>query len=232
MSTATLSKAQRKQLRKQMMQRKEELMAKHGRSGGNARSFAQVKPKLPADVTPKPQPTPKPQVAASVTPVGTTRWNQPAPYRSLPTTAPQAVRPAATPISTTPPTPSPYRAAPAAAPIRDLDEAGPGPLTRAAVMIERVTRRALHAWQTRPWKDTGEPRRSDAHRSLSLVVRPLRWMGFVSIAGAIAMGRTSRDMGASELGSLVVLGMGLSLAVGLFALAEIARGLRTLIRTR
>jgi len=47
MSTATLSKSQRKQLRRQMEERKKALLAKHGRSAASRRSAA--RPSLPKD---------------------------------------------------------------------------------------------------------------------------------------------------------------------------------------
>jgi len=214
MSTATLSKSQRKQLRKQMMERKQELMAKHGRadSGASPRSFTDVKPKLPADVK-----KPIPDAVASNRP----RWTPPVPHRSITANTPPPVR--HVPFSRSTPITRPV--------ISDLDAAGPGPLTRAAAATERVARRALTLWRQRPWQESADPRRSESHRALAGVVRPLRVLGVVVAVGAVALGRTSRDLGASDVGSLVVLGMGLAMAVALLALAEVAKGLRTLLRS-
>lgn len=232
-SPATLSKKERKQLRKQMMERKEKLLAKHGR-GDTAR--AATKSKLPAD-----PPKPTPGKLPSWTPP-----TQPTPHRALvetPTPQPsdfrgrgrRSLRPRVRDTVYAPATanvaPQPAEILPG---VVDLDAAGPGPLTRAAAWIERVGRRAIVLWKQRPWRDTpeadGEARRSEAYRSLSLMIKPLRTLGIVAIAGAIVLGRESRGMGASDTGSLVVLGMGLGLAVVLLALAEIAGALRTIAR--
>lgn len=222
MSTATLSKKERKALRKKMMERKQELMAKHGRSDsrtGSSRPFSDIKPKLPAD-------PPKPKLPT---------WTPPEPKRSLTSTTPKpeskkgsssyrrSLRPRVR-DTVYQPKPCPVPA------VVDLDEAGPGPLTRFAAALENTGRRAVRMWQDRPWKDTGEQTRGETHRTLSLMVKPLRTLGLVAVAGAVVLGRESRSMGASETGSFVVLGMGLGLAIGLIALAEIASALRTIVR--
>ncbi|MEM9881761.1 MAG: hypothetical protein AAF800_02445 [Planctomycetota bacterium] len=213
MSTATLSKKERKALRKQMLERKEALLAKHGRggTGGAARSFADVKPKLPGD-------PPKP--AASARAGRRVGWSPPAPPRTLPPARPRfagRTRPAA---------------APETPPIRRLDE--PGPLTRSAAAVERGFATATRLWRDRPWKrDPDRPaRRAQAHRGLATVVRPLRFLGLAAVGGAVALGRASRAAGFDDAASFVVLGLGLGLAVGLLALAEIAAALATLVRGR
>lgn len=230
----TLSKKERKQLRKQMMERKEQLLAKHGR-GDTARA-ASARPKLPSD-PPKaklPTWTPPAQPAPHRALVETTAAPEPAAFRGRRSLRPRVRDTAYLPASDKT-TPQPAEILPGELPgVVDLDDAGPGPLTRAAAAVERVGRRSIILWKQRPWRDTGEtrgePRRSEAYRSLSLMVRPLRTLGLVAIAGAIVLGRESRGMGASETGSLVVLGMGLGLAVVLLALAEIAGALRTIAR--
>lgn len=236
---AILSKKERKQLRKQMMERKEQLLAKHGRSAGSSakggivspgdarlgsssggRLFSDIKPKLPAD-------PPKPTVSKLPT------WTppaQPEPQRTLAATTP---KPESTPSrrSLRPRVrDTVYAAAPVTNVVNDLDDTGPGPLTRFAAALEHASRRGLQAWRNRPWKDTGEATRGDTHRTLSLMIKPLRTLGFVAMLGAVVLGRESRSMGASDTGSLVVLGMGLGLAIGLLALAEITSALRTIVR--
>jgi len=224
-TSGTLSKKERKALRKQMMERKEQLLAKHGRAAGNTDSrlgsskmFSDIKPKLPAD-------PPKPRLPT---------WTAPAPHRSLSANTPKpdskptasnrrSLRPRVRDTVAIP-QPATY------AGVRDLDDTGPGPLTRFAAVLENAGRRGWHAWQNRPWKDTGESTRSGTHRTLSLMIKPLRTLGLVAVAGAVVLGRESRHMGASDTGSLVVLGMGLGLAVGLLALAEITSALRTIVR--
>ncbi|MEO1237024.1 MAG: hypothetical protein AAFX76_09575 [Planctomycetota bacterium] len=52
----------------------------------------------------------------------------------------------------------------------------------------------------------------------------------MAVAGAIALGRESRTLGLTDTASLVVLGMGLTAAVALLALAEIASALRLVVR--
>ncbi|MEO0514644.1 MAG: hypothetical protein AAF086_05040 [Planctomycetota bacterium] len=236
-NTATLSKKERKQLRKQMMERKEQLLAKHGRPSGSSagdrrlgsssggRMFSDIKPKLPAD-------PPKP--SASKLPTWTPPA-QPEPHRTLSAATPKpaisgaagrrrSLRPRVRDTVYTPaPTPTP-------AVVRDLDDTGPGPLTRFAAALENTSRRGLLAWRNRPWRDTGEQTRGDTHRTLSLMIKPLRTLGLVAVVGAVVLGRESRSMGASDTGSLVVLGMGLGLAIGLLALAEITSALRTIVR--
>lgn len=229
----TLSKKERKQLRKQMMERKEQLLAKHGRTAGkggsttagdsrlgSSRMFSDIKPKLPTD-------PPKPTAGKIPT---WTPPTQPEPHRTLSatTTKPatsggrRSLRPRVRDtVYTTAPTP-PL--------VRDLDHTGPGPLTRFAAALENTGRHAVRLWQERPWKDSGEQTRGETHRTLSLMVKPLRTLGLVAVVGALVLGRESRSMGASDTGSLVVLGMGLGLAIGLLALAEIASALRTIVR--
>lgn len=239
-SSATLSKKERKALRKQMMERKEQLLAKRGRVGGkggsaasadarlgSSRAFADIKPKLPAD-------PPKPE-RSSVTSGGKLpTWTPPEPHRSLSTTTPKPASPATSGGRRRSLRPrvrdTVYTAAPMPSLVRDLDHTGPGPLTRFAAALENTGRRAVRLWQERPWKDTGEQTRGETHRTLSLMVKPLRTLGLVAVVGALVLGRESRSMGASDTGSLVVLGMGLGLAIGLLALAEIASALRTIVR--
>ncbi len=266
MTTALLPKKERKQLRKQMLERKQQLLAKHGRSGGrhsaasvstsvtsssspctsaNPRTFGEVKPKLPGDPPLKGPANPLP------------RWTpptQPAPARSLAAgplaqtvftceTAEDAETldssvPVAPPC---PPSLIPKQAA--ASPVShiaglDLPAAGPGPLTRAAVVLENAARQTIRLLRERPWQCPAstvhpvQPRRADVHRNLALLVKPLRFLGCVLVAGAIVLGRESRDLGVSVTGSLVVLGTGLALAVVLFTLAELTQALRTLLRAR
>lgn len=226
MSTATLSKKERKQLRKQMAERKEQLLAKHGRGGdsrlGSSRVFSDIKPKLPGD-------PPKP--AASKLPSWTPPA-QPAPRRTLadalkpkPATSGSVGRRSLRPRVRDRVTPGP-----APAIISDLDYTGPGPLTRAAASLESGVRHTARLWRERPWRDTGETTRAQTYRSLTLLIKPLRLLGFVTIGGAVVLGRESRGVGISDTGSLVVLGLGLGLAVVLLALAEIAAGLRTVAR--
>ncbi|MEM6854678.1 MAG: hypothetical protein AAF593_09745, partial [Planctomycetota bacterium] len=223
-STSTLSKKERKALRKQMMERKEQLLAKHGRANGSrggdsrlgsSKMFSDIKPKLPAD-------PPKPKLPT---------WNPPEPKRTLAaTTAKPASAPVAYPgrRSLRPRVrDTVYQPQPRPAIVRDLDDAGPGPLTRFAAALENTGRRVVRLWQQRPWKDTGDQTRGETHRSLSLMIKPLRTLGLIAVVGALVLGRESRSMGASDTGSLVVLGMGLGLAIGLLALAEIASALRT-----
>lgn len=244
----TLSKKQRKQLRKQMMQRKEQLLAKHGRSensqqGGPAagtstsdsrlsstRMFSDIKPKLPAD-------PPKPARNSETKPPTWTPPNQPEPHRSLTAITPKpeprhgnlngrrSLRPRVRDTV--------HAVTPSPAIVRDLDDIGPGPLTRAAAALENTGRHAVRLWKQRPWQNNGHPAnatRGDTHRGLSLMIKPLRTLGLVAVVGAVVLGRESRSMGASDTGSFVVLGMGLGLAVGLLALAEIAGALRTIVR--
>jgi hypothetical protein len=215
MSTATLSKKERKQLRKQMLERKAQLRAKHGRSGSRAAAAADPPPGgsdhrptgfralSQAKVEPRPTPpswTPPPQ---------------PAPHRTLTRHTPKPTR--------TDPGPTP-------AAVVHLDDPGPGPLTRAAAFVETSARRGLQLWRDRPWQDAGEVTRAESHRALSLLIPPLRTLGLVMIGGAVVLGRESRDLGATTTGSLVFLGVGLALAVVLLGLAELAAGLRTVLR--
>ncbi|MEM7627650.1 MAG: hypothetical protein AAF333_18800 [Planctomycetota bacterium] len=222
MSTATLSKKERKALRKQMMERKEQLLAKHGRGTGKAgdsrlgssRVFSDIKPKLPGD-------PPKPKLPSWTPPA------QPAPHRTLADTI--KPRPS-TRRSLRPRVRDTVSPNPATALIRDLDHNGPGPLTRAAAALESGVRHAVRLWRQRPWRDTGESTRAETYRALTLLIKPLRLLGLVTIGGAVVLGRESRGIGISDTGSLVVLGLGLGLAVVLLSLAEIASGLRTVAR--
>ncbi|MEM1108832.1 MAG: hypothetical protein AAGH99_09105 [Planctomycetota bacterium] len=231
-STATLSKKERKALRKQMMEKKEQLLAKHGRSDkalGSSRPFSDIKPKLPAD-PPKPKlptwtpPEPK-RTLAAITPKPASTRDRSARRRSLRPRVRDEVR--------TQPAPAYLPGAgtlPGAGGVRDLDHTGPGPLTRFAAALENTGRGIARLWRDRPWRDTGDQTRGETHRTLSLMIKPLRTLGIVAVPGALVLGRELRLMGASDTGSLVVLGMGLSLAVGLLALAEIAGALRTIVR--
>ncbi|MEM6458095.1 MAG: hypothetical protein AAF710_01755 [Planctomycetota bacterium] len=211
MSTATLSKKERKALRKQMLERKEALLAKHGRGGsaGTARSFADVKPKLPGD-------PPKPAASRH-------GWTAPSPKRTLAPARPRFAGRVRSETSVV--------AAPSSR-IRSLDE--PGPLTRSAAAVERGFATATRLWRDRPWKrDPDRPaRRAQAHRGLATLVRPLRFLGLAAVGGAVVLGRASRAAGFDDPASFVVLGLGLGLAVGLLALAEIAAALATLVRGR
>jgi hypothetical protein len=236
----TLSKKERKQLRKEMMQRKTELQAKFGRGNAapvgrgkvspNSRSFADVKPKLPGD-PPKPAATPrapKPSAAArpssAPTPVTRPRWSRPA-------NAAEDAEPKPPPAEA--PATFSAESAPNAPGIQHLDAPGPGPLTRAAAACESAARRGLQLYRDRPWQRSAQPTpspRPAAYRSLSLMIKPLRLLGLTAVGGAVVLGRESRLLGATDTGSLVVLGFGLALAVGLLALAEIAGGLRTVLR--
>ena len=228
-STATLSKKERKALRKQMMERKEQLLAKHGRAGGSGqdalagsgRSFSDIKPKLPGD-------PPKPKLPSWTPPA------QPAPHRSLATAfkskATLSGGSATGRRSLRPRVRDTVRPNAATAAIVDLDHAGPGPLTRAAAALESGVFHAVRLWRNRPWRDTGDATRAETYRALTLLIKPLRLLGLVTVGGAVVLGRESRGVGISDTGSLVVLGLGLGLAVVLLALAEIARGLRTVAR--
>jgi len=198
MSTATLNKKQRKQLRRQMEERKKALMAKHGRSDASRRATA--RPSLPKD--PPRAPYQPPTIVV------------PPPPR--PTAKPARLGRAAV-VSTVPE-------------VRDLNDAGPGPLTRAAAGVERVARQAAAAYRDRPWRERPLRRRAEAHHTLARVVPPLRVLGVVAIVGAVALAREARVMGVSDTGTLVVLGMSLGGAVMLFALAEMARALQVIAR--
>ncbi|MEM8738984.1 MAG: hypothetical protein AAGG38_10985 [Planctomycetota bacterium] len=241
--SSTLSKKERKALRKQMMERKEQLLAKHGRGGGASssagsarpRRFADIKPKLPGDPAPKPKP-------AAADTLSWTAPPQPAPHRSLPASAPTSKTPRGTRrhawLPASPSTASTPAPAPAPTPGPTLPQAilvPGGPLTRAAAAFEAGLRRAAQFYRDRPWQradrdaDT-KPRRADAHRALALLIKPLRVLGYAAVAGAIVLGRESRGLGLSETSSLVVLGMGLGLAVVLLALAEIAGALRLILK--
>lgn len=239
MSTATLSKKERKALRKQMMERKEQLLAKHGRSGkaaakadsrlGSSRMFSDIKPKLPAD-------PPKPKLPSWTPPA------QPKPHRTLtgadkPRGSRRSLRPRVRDTVNSTASRQRFNGLPGLPGVRDLDDNGPGPLTRAAAMLTRAVSglelgvvKAVRLWQERPWRDTGDASRAEAYRSLTLLIKPLRLLGIVAVGGAVVLGRESRGVGVSDTGSLVVLGMGLAIAVILLALAEIASGIRTVAR--
>lgn len=221
---AVLSKKERKQLRKQMTERKQQLLAKHGRGG--ARLAKASKPTLPPDPTRSTLPTWTPPA-------------QPAPSRTLPLAEESGVersrgerlRRSLRPRGLDAGSPHKPITTPFIPAVVDLDGTGPGPLTRAAVLVERESRRIVRVWQQRPWREVADaPRRSQTHRGLSLIIKPLRVLGMVSIVGALMLGRESRNMGATDTGSLVVLGMGLGLAVLLLALAEIAGAMRMIVR--
>lgn len=224
MSTATLSKKERKALRKQMMERKAQLQAKHGRAGGSdsrlgsSRMFSDIKPKLPAD-------PPKPKLPTWTPPT------QPEPRRTLAEAQTPKPRVSGGRRSLRPRVRDRVEAPSAPSVIRDLDYTGPGPLTKAAAALESGIRGVVRLWQERPWKDTGATdTRAQTYRSLSLLIKPLRWLGVIAIGGAVVLGRESRGIGVSDTGSFVVLGMGLGLAVVLLTLAELASGLRQITR--
>ena len=116
---------------------------------------------------------------------------------------------------------------------------GPGPLTRLAADVEHLARRLRDRWQAfrsrrAVTKNSAAPtpRRADVHRQLAVIVGPLRTLGVVLVAGAVALGRESRGVGVGVTGSLVVLGAGLALAVVMFTLAELVQATRALLRRR
>ena len=206
MSTATLTKSQRKQLRRQMEERKQALLAKHGRSASSGRPAA--RPSLPKD----------PPRASYQPP--TIVLSPPARPTPRPTKAPAIAKPARPPgavVRSVEPE------------IRDLSNPGPGPLTRTAAGVERVARRAAAAWRERPWRERPLRCRAEAHRTLARVVPPLRFMGVAGIIGALALAREARGFGLSDTGVLVVLGMSLGGAVVLLTLAEMARALQVVV---
>ncbi len=201
MSTATLSKSQRKKLRRQMEERKKALLAKHGRSAAAGRTG--TRPSLPKD----PPRTPFPPPTAVVVP------------------APVVRAPAVPPPPTSKP---PARAA--VPEVRDLDAPGPGPLSRGAAVVEHMARRAAAAYRERPWQERPLRRRAEAHRTLARLVPPLRVLGVAAVVGAVALAREARGLGLSDTGALVVLGMSLGGAVVLLSLAEMARALQVVAR--
>ena len=207
MSQAVLSKSQRKQLRKQMEERKQALLAKHGRSGTSSRR--PVRPSLPKDPPRAPYQPPTIVLSPPARPT-------PSPPKTPKTVMPARTRRAV--VRSVEPE------------IRDLSEAGPGPLTRTAAGLEHVARRAAAAWRERPWQERPLRRRTEAHRTLARVVPPLRLMGVAAIVGALALAREVRGLGVSDTGVLVVLGMSLGGAVVLLTLAEMARALQVIAR--
>ena len=248
-STATLSKKERKQLRKQMLERKQQLQAKHGRAAssgsremsGKSVSFSDIQPKLPSDRprsalpawTPPRQPEPKRELAPTGQRGSVFTDRDPVPANDD-----------ATPrvVELHHPHPETDRSGVAAGSTRyigiDVPPAGPGPLTRLAAGVEQGVRGLLHRWQRyrdhRGEAPRGEPlpRRADMHRQLAWMVGPLRVLAWVMVAGAVALGRESRGIGVGVTGSLVVLGAGLALAIGLLTLAQLVQGMRVLLRQR
>ncbi|MEE9405150.1 MAG: hypothetical protein V3V20_09670 [Algisphaera sp.] len=254
MSNAVLTKKQRKQLRKQMQERKQALLAKHGRdrqgsvggAGGSVsgglppRQFkGGAKPNLPGRL-PRGTATlpaasrwqaPKParEMVASVPPVRSRRVASPVASASeAPAAVPKSILPTPTPVGTRPRTV--WQSAQAEPEVCDLDAPGPGPLARAAVGVEALGRKAAAAYRDRPWQDQPIKKRSEAYRTLAVVVTPLRVLGVAAVFGALALAREARGLGVSDMGTLVVLGMGLGGAVMMLAMAEMARALQAIVR--
>ncbi len=218
--SATMSKKEKKQLRKQMMQRKAELIAKHGSNVGRRpgdsgayRTFSDVKPKLPS-YTPSPS-RPKPVIKAVTPP-------KPAATRK-----PRVVSPAPAPTA-------PASAYPTAE--DRIGETGPGVLQRSAARVEAfggaVRRGVGAALRWRPPKIAWHRLSADATASgfgtLASVVWPLRLCGLVAVGAAVKLALEAHSAGMTVVSTALVLGMGVALAVVLIALAEIARALRHL----
>lgn len=256
---STLSKKQRKEMRKQMADRKQQLLAQHGRGSGashtgkswvgqpatkaftssgtngfhgslpSAAGPVRWEPPTPADRSQLPPPlvaSPKPTTAPNAATSAAAVIHKPTCVATVKITADDA---STGNLSTDSLEPASLQSANAVFPWRDLDATQVGPLTRLAAALEHHLSRGVALYQARPWRQRPLLRRPEAHRTLSLLIRPLRWLGLATLAGAFALGRESRSFGVSDTGSLVVLGMGLALAVLLLAAAEIAGGLRVLL---
>jgi|GEM_PF-2355396 len=243
-ASGSMSKKDRKALRKQLMAKKQELLAKRNAMGASS------KPSLPADL-PKPavrqQPTPRRTPMAPAAPV--VQQSAPArPSRHVAWPASKAKplnerpkrrvykkegavpggvvsRPLASVVAREPEMPAhePMAAvAQAAVPIAMGQT--PGPLQRGAAGIESGCRCAMRGLgYVKQWLRV-EPDESSAYGSLTGVVWPLRLCGLLSVAGAVAMATQVEGMRA------LVLGFGLGIAVIQLALAEIARAVWGLIR--
>ncbi len=245
MSIATLTKKQKKQFRKQLMQKKQALLAKHApgsqatrgarfggggysgagdTSGGGFRTLSDAKSKLP---------TYTPAVSAAgrrATPViKTTTPPKPAAKRQ-PRILAQASGPAQT------------RAVLSGAAMETTT--GPGVLQRAAARLEHLGARlaALRHWRPRkpqalrmprlpriPWHRFSADATAPGFGTLATIVWPLRLCGLVAIGGAVKLALEAHSRGASFVATVLVLGMGVAVAVMILALAEIARALRHLM---
>ena len=222
MSGPHLTKKQRKELRKQMMQRKAELIAKHGSAVGRPgesrkfRSFSEVQPKLPS-YTPSPQPQsrqarPEPVVTATTPPepsAATRRrlFKRPETEPTRQVRAPKL--PADRPAARTP------------------ARRGFGRLTDPFVRIWDSVTAAVN-W--RPFAQSDPDTIHAGFGTLGAVVWPLRLCGIICVGGAVKLALEANSQGATYIPSMLVLGMGVALAVMILAMAEIARALRVITR--
>ncbi|MEM7575874.1 MAG: hypothetical protein AAF328_00235 [Planctomycetota bacterium] len=257
--SATLSKKDKKQLRKQMMQRKQELLAKQAQrnSGGLTgnssgipgprpgdsgayRTFSDVKPKLPT-YTPSPPGTPakpaakskpKSNAKAKASRVSWRDRARPAIKTKTPPKA-EAVR------ATAPARPIrvPSRpAAPAQASLQVLpsNELPPGVLQRSAARIEAGAARIAALRHYRPpripWEKLSVDATAPAFGTLRAIVWPMRLCGLVAVGGAAKLALEAQAAGFSAVAASLVFGLGLAVAVGVLALAEICRVLHHLGR--
>ncbi len=234
--SATLTKKEKKQLRKQMMLKKQELIAKHGSarpgdsgSSGGFRTFADVKPKLPS-YTPSAAPTrpsarPKP-VIKTVVPPKPAAARKPRVVSPAPAVSSQPSHYAATTYENTD-----------AVPVVAVD-GGPGVLQRGAARVEWLFGKvaaglgAALRWRPHvpriPWHRMTADATAPGFGTLGTIVWPLRCCGLVAVGGAAKLALEAHTRGASLVATTLVLGMGLAVAVMILALAEIARALKHL----
>ncbi len=215
--SATMSKKERKAMRKQMAKRKMELLAKHGRADRSATHKPNLPKWEPVQTTEEPAPRasrPEPVVTQTVPPKPSTP-RKIIKRRVMPRSAAPA-KPVATPVK------------PAT---RMVVTEAPGPLQRGAAVLEHGLAKAA----TLPGKAKElmkvEPDEPSAYGSVSTMVWPLRFCGLAATAGAVKL---SVDAGAAGgmLTGMVTLGMGLGLAVMLLGLAELARAVWGLTRAQ
>ncbi|MEM8783271.1 MAG: hypothetical protein AAGE65_10520 [Planctomycetota bacterium] len=232
--SATMSKKEKKALRKQMMQRKQELLAKHGSpasSGGRPgdsgayRTFSDVKPKLPTYTPSKPATPVKSKPKPKISRVAWRDRSKPVIKTKTPP-APQAVR-AALPKR-------PVVAVPSPAAAGSPCELTPGVLQRSAARVEAGAARvaALRHWRPPriPWEKLSVDATAPAFGTLRAIVWPMRLCGLVAVGGAAKLALEAHAAGFSPVAASLVLGLGVAVAVGVLALAEISRVLHHLGR--
>ncbi|MEM1446072.1 MAG: hypothetical protein AAGF84_08460 [Planctomycetota bacterium] len=246
--SATLSKKEKKALRKQMMQRKQELLAKHGSPGtrpgdsGSYRTFSDVKPKLPTYTPPKRSESAKPSKTSNSSKAGKSRLS----WRDR-------VKPVVT--AKTPPAPKPARKfspklakskpalatrqptpVTAATPVAVVSPNGltPGLLQRSAARIEAGAARiaALRHWRPPriPWEKFSVDATAPTFGTLRSMVWPMRLCGLVAVGGAVKLALEAQAAGFTPVASSLVFGLGVAVGVGVLALAEISRVLHHLGR--
>ncbi|MEM1446455.1 MAG: hypothetical protein AAGF84_10390 [Planctomycetota bacterium] len=252
--SATLSKKEKKALRKQMMQRKQELLAKHGSPGssnsgkrpgdsGAYRTFSDVKPKLPTYTPPKRSEPVKPSKPSKpsrtrvswrdrVKPVVTTK-TPPAPKPAR-TFSPKLAQPK--PQSRSVAATHPSRPVPPATPVAVASPHGltPGLLQRSAARIEAGAARiaALRRWRPPriPWEKFSVDATAPTFGTLRSMVWPMRLCGIVAVGGAAKLALEAHAAGFTPVAASLVFGLGVAVAVGVLALAEIGRVLHHLGR--